>query len=322
MRGMLLVGGMIAALVFPAVAQQAVTVQLKWIHQAQFAGFYVAESEGFYEEEGLDVTFLAGGVGIDLFEGVVNGDVDFSIVGADALLQRRADGDPVVALATTYRVNPVVFAAFADSGIESPYDFPGKSIAMTPGYDMAVLQAMLQNVGVDVGTLDILPYAYNDRDFLEGKVDITVSFAAGSLPVLRSSIGERALNVIWPNDYGVHFYSDTIVASEGTLAQNPDMVLRFLRATLQGHLVALSDPQGALDATMAYAVVQDRSVQASMLHASIPLIYTGENHVGWMDPTVWQGMYDILYSYEILSSPFDVSDTYTLRFLEAIYSAE
>jgi len=310
---------MAGALSVACVGLDDVTVQLKWIHQAQFAGFYVAEYQGFYEQEGLHVVFVPGGVGVDIFGAVTSGDADFSVVGADALLQRRSEGAPITAIATTYRVNPVVFVAFTDSGIESPYDFPGRSIAMSPGYDMAVLRAMLRNVGVDIETMEIIPYTYNDQAFIDGEIDITISFAAGSLPALRANIGDRRLNVIWPNDYGVHFYSDTIIATDALVIGDPDLVLRFLRATLRGHQFMLANPETAIDATMPYAPVKDAAVQMQMLEASIPLIYTGEDQIGWMRSDVWEGMYRILSEYQILAAPFDVFEAYTMQFLEIIY---
>ncbi len=133
-----------------------VTVQLKWVHQAQFAGFYAAEAQGFYAEENIAVIFVPGGVGIDIFEGVSNGDTTFSVVGADSLLVERANGLPVTAIATIYRVNPFVLVAFADSGISSPRDFIGKTVALSGGYDTVQFQAMLTNLGIDPSEINIV----------------------------------------------------------------------------------------------------------------------------------------------------------------------
>ncbi len=312
----------LALLVFGAgnvSALDEVTVQLKWIHQAQFAGFYVAKTQGFYSEEGIDVTFLSGGLGIDLVQVLVDGSADFSVIGADKVLIHRSLGVPIVAIATTYRVNPFVLVAFADSGIASPYDFVGRTVATTGGYDVVQFQAMLKNLGVDPASVDAVPYTYDDTPFLEGEIDVTVSFSAGSLLYLKESIGDRAINIISPDDYGVHFYSDTIIVHEATLAYDPDLILRFLRATLRGHRFALLDPHAAVDAAMHYAEIQDRALQAEMLEASIPLIHTGQDEIGWMRPSVWQGMYDILYEQGFLPNPLAVSDAFSLVFLETIY---
>ena len=278
------------------VAADQVSVQLKWIHQAQFAGFYVAQEEGFYAEEGIDVSFVPGGVGVDVFAGVEDGSVEFSVVGADAVLIARSQGATVTAITTLYHVNPFILVAFADSGIESPLDFAGRTIAMS-SESLAQFSAMLENVGVALEDVTLVPYTYDDTPFLTGEVDVTVSFAAGSLLPLREKVGDRALNIIWPDDYGVHFYSDTVIARDGLLRENPDLVVRFLRATIRGHEYSLENPEVALEATLRYAVNRDRDVQAEMFAASIPLIYTGRDPIGWMRSDVWQAMYDVLWKH-------------------------
>ncbi len=297
-----------------------ITVQLKWIHQAQFAGFYTAEAQGYYADENIEVTFKPGGVDIDIFEDVAAGDVEFSVVGADSLIVKRAEGAPITALAAIYRVNPFVLVAFADSGIASPRDFVGKTISLASGgYDEAQYLSMLKQVGVDPSEVNTVPYSYDDTAFLSGDIDVTVSFAAGSLIPLKEKVGDREINLIWPGDYGVHFYSDVIVANDELIANNPDLVLRFLRATLKGQQFAIENQDAGVDATMQYAEVQDREVQASMLEASIPLIHTGEDHVGWMQPDVWHDMEETLRTQGLLTAPLDISEVYTLYFLEMIY---
>lgn len=296
-----------------------VSVQLKWIHQAQFAGFYAAETQGYYADENLAVTFVPGGVGVDIFEGVTNGDVQFSVVGADSLIAKRAEGLPVTAIASIYRVNPFLLVAFTDSGITSPRDFVGHTVALSLGYDEAQFQAMLNTLNIDSSLINIVPYTYDNAPFLEGEVDVTVSFAAGSLITLYETTGDRSLTLIWPGDYGVHFYSDTIIVNEAYLDSNPDLILRFLRASLKGHRYAIENPEAAIDATLQYAEIQDRDLQTAMFEASIPLIHTGEDHIGWMRPEVWDEMHDTLLTQGFIQEPLDLEKVYTLEFLERIY---
>ena len=299
-----------------------VTVQLKWVHQAQFAGFYAAEAQGYYAEENIAVTLVPGS-DVDIFEGIANGDVAFSVVGADHLIGKRAEGLPVTAIATIYRLNPFVLVAFADSGISSPRDLVGRTVTLSAGgYDEMQYLAMLRKVGVDPALVNVVPYAYDDTPFLEGDVDVTASFMAGSLVPLREKIGAREIKLIWPGDYGVRVYSDTIIVNDEMLAANPDLILRFLRATLKGHRFAIENPEAAVDATMHYAEVQDREVQAAMLEASIPLIHTGQDHIGSMRPEIWQGMYDMLLEQGVLAQELDVESLYTLAFLEQVYGRD
>jgi NitT/TauT family transport system substrate-binding protein len=328
MKARLIIGALLITVILTACTPETegtpdqVTVQLKWVHQAQFAGFYTAEAQGFYADENIAVTFAPGGVGIDIFEGVSNGNVEFSVVGADSLIVNKAAGQPITAIATIYRVNPFVLVAFADSNISSPHDFIGRTVALSGGYDTVQFQAMLTNLGIDANEINIVEYTYDDTPFLAGEIDVNNSFASGSLLPLKEKIGDRELNLIWPGDYGVHFYSDTLIVNDELIAENPDLVLRFLRATLKGHRFAIENPEEAVDASMNYAKVQDRDVQTAMLDASIPLIHTGEGPIGWMEADAWQGMHDILLEQGILDSPLDLDQIYTLEFLEKIYGQQ
>jgi NitT/TauT family transport system substrate-binding protein len=301
-------------------SRDQVTVQLKWVNQAQFAGFYVAQEKGYYADENLEVTLIPGGIGIDSFAAVVDGGVTFGVAGADSIIVQRAAGLPIKAIAVTYRVNPFVLVAFADSGIKSPRDFVGRTVSVSENYgDMAQLNTMLRNVGVDPALVTVVPYTYDNTAFLAGEVDVLNSFVAGSLLVLEEGLDGRDITLIWPGDYGVHFYSDTLFATDDTITNDPDLVTRFLRATLKGHRFAVENPEAAVDASMIYAENQDRDVQAEMFFASIPLFHTGENHIGWMLHEVWQGMHDTLLEQGILEEPVDLDTVYTMQFLESIY---
>jgi NitT/TauT family transport system substrate-binding protein len=297
-----------------------VTVQFKWVHQAQFAGFYTAEEQGYYADENIEISFVPGGVGVDIFEGVSIGDNIFSVVGADSLIVEWAEGKPITAIATIYRVNPFLLVAFADSGITTPHDFIGRTVALSGGYDTVQFQAMLTNLDIDVNEINIVEYTYDDTPFLKGEIDVNVSFAAGSLLPLKEVVGDRELNLIWPGDYGVHFYSDTLIVNDQLIEDNPDLILRFLRATMKGHRFAIENPTAAVDATMKYAKVQDREVQAGMLDASIPMIHTGEGPIGWMEANAWRGMHDILLDQGFLETPLDLNQLYTMEFLESVYA--
>ncbi len=192
----------------PAVEELTpVTVQLKWVHQAQFAGFYVAVDKGFYAEEGLDVTLNPGGVGIDIMDEVLSGRAEFGLVGAEYVILNRSAGKPVKAIATTYRNNPFVVVTMPESGIETPEDFSGHS-ANIGGIDGLIqFEALLKKLNIT--DVEILPYSYDLEDFYAGTVDITPAFSAGSLIEIQKEHPD--VNVIWPIDYGIHLYSDTLV---------------------------------------------------------------------------------------------------------------
>ncbi len=314
---------LISLLIFAAACQgkpasDTVTLQLKWIDQAQFAGYYVALEKGFYREEHIDLEIIPGGPSLDYFDALESGQADIAVVRPEGIFLERQEGNSIKAFATIYQINPYVMVSLKDSGISSPVDFPGKTIALLGTNADAQFEAMLLNLGVDPESITYVPFTFDYQPFYDGEVDVMPAFAAGSLLDIQREGVE--LNYIWPSDYGVHWYSDTLAASESLLENKPELVTRFLRATLRGHQYLFTHVEESVDITMKYAAVQDRDVQTAMLEASLPLMITGEFKLGEMDPAIWQGMQGDLLEFGYLTEPLPLSDVYTTQFVEEIYS--
>jgi NitT/TauT family transport system substrate-binding protein len=301
-----------------------VTLQLKWVHQAQFAGFYVAQEKGYYSRENIQINFLEGGPDIDIVQPVISGVADFGILSPDDILLSRSLGQPLTAISAIYRRSAVVFLSMADSGIKRPQDFMGKKIASLGSGGSNEFQkqllAMIKELNLDPRGMEYLPYDSNYQTFLNGQVDITPAYATGGLIRLRQ-MGLK-LNLIWPSDYGIRFYSDTLCAADRLVSANPALVTRFLRASLQGWQDAVEDYRSAVNVTLKYARDADPQLQAAMMEAMLPLIHTGEDHLGWMKPVVWQEMYDILNDQGFFARPFAINEAYSLRFLDAVYGSQ
>lgn len=302
-----------------------VTVQLKWFHQAQFAGFYVAQERGFYAAENLKVRFLEGGAGIDIARPVINGDADFGVVPPEELLTQRSQGAPLTAIAAIYRRSAVVFVSMAGSGIERPVDFLGKTVATT-GTEGAVrdldlqFHALAKKLSLDTSRINLVRYDPGYVDFFNGTVDVTSAYLTGG--VIRMQQQGYRLNLIWPGDYGIRFYSDTLVTSERMIAGQPEIIDRFLRATLKGWREAVGDPDAAVPTTLSYAKGSDLKTQTAMMVSLLPLVHTGEDKIGWMKEEEWQQMVDVLVDQGIIQSlPGGVRGAYTMRFLKAAYES-
>lgn len=300
-----------------------ISLQLKWVHQAQFAGFYLAKEKGFYAEENLDVDFLEGGKGVDVTEALLSGRADFAVVAPEDILIKRSQGATLTAIAAIYRRSAVVFLSKPGSGIDRPIDFAGKTIAVANDpeevRDFRIqFAALAKKLKLDVSHIRRTPYDSSYKAFLDGTVDVTPAYITGGLIRLKQA-GHR-LNVIWPGDYEIHFYSDTLAASEQIIQTKPEVVTRFLRATLKGWREAVNDTEAAVAATLKYARIKDESLQKAMMEAQLPLVHTGEDHIGWMTDKRWQEMVQILYEQGIIpGKPLDVSKAYTSRFLETVY---
>jgi NitT/TauT family transport system substrate-binding protein len=301
-----------------------VALQLKWVHQAQFAGFYVAQEKGFYEDEQIQIELLPGGNDVDVLTTLTVGKADFAVASSELVLtQQQRKSTSVTAIAAIYRKSATVFVAKSDSGISKPADFVGKTVAASASSQSYMetkylLQALLEKMGIDITRIHMVPYDPSYEGFYSGEVDITPCYYTGGAIKIRKK-GHK-VNLIWPGDYGIRFYSDTLITTQQMIDVKPDLVERFLRASLKGWRYAIAHPVEAVDMILKYARIKDHELQASMFAASIPLVHTGKDHIGWMEDRIWQDMHRILVDQHILEAPIEALDkTYTLQFLRKIY---
>lgn len=304
---------------------ESVTVQLKWTHQAQFAGFYVALDKGYYGEENLDVRLLPGGKDINIAQAIAGGQADFGVLAAEDILINRSKGLPLKAIATIYRHNAVVFLSKADSGITRPQHFLGKTIAVASQGGATEFQiqlvAMMKNLELDISQMHLVPYDPEYEGFYNGSVDITAAYLTGGLITIRKK--GISPNLIWPGDYRVQFYSDTIATTDRMIEDQPERVDRFLRATLRGWREAIGNPTAAVDIILKHALIKDRDLQSAMFDAMMPLVHTGEDCIGWMQADIWLEMHRMLVEQGVIQIPIAAVDSvFTLQFLEHLRKAK
>ena len=298
-------------------AMTPVTVQLRWTHQAQFAGFYAADQRGYYAAEGLSVNFIEGGPTANLHQKVLDGTAQFGVAGADTLLVMRAQEKPLRAIATIYRRSPVIFFAMADSGIIRPKDFIGKTIHI-PQDHVFIFQAMMVRGGIRPGQYSAVNYGIDLTPFHSGKVQVWGGTIFGK-PVFTVQKTGQNLVYIYPDDYGIHFYSDTLFTTDDFIVKSPGLVKRFLRATLKGWTYAVENPTAIAPMVAKYNPDVDTAYETASMIASIPLINTGEDHIGWMNPEMWVEMEKTLREQGVLRKLVDARQVYTLQFLKEIY---
>lgn len=296
-----------------------VSVQLKWVHQAQFAGLYAADRKGFYAEENIDVTLKPGGIDMPpdkMITDLITGETTFAIVGADQLLTARSQGKPIVAIAVVFQRNPFVYISLKGSGIRRPQDLVGKKVMVSPNGEIQH-KALLEKLGIDPNAIEYIPYKRDVTPLITGQIDAHMVYRTGTGLAFDETGYE--LNFIWVDDYGIRFYVDTIMATEQLVQQNPELVTRFLSATVRGWYYAIENPAEAVDMTLQYDATLDKSVQERMMETQTPLIHTGEAEIGRMEYCVWQQMHQMLLDSGILAQPINVYEAYTMQFLNKIY---
>jgi NitT/TauT family transport system substrate-binding protein len=293
-----------------------ITVQLKYFHQAQFAGFYAADQNGYYADEGLAVTFLEGGPRVDLEQAVMDGSAQFGVTAAEVLISERAAGQPLSAISVIYQRNPLVFMVMADSGIVHPRDIVGRRVQ----YNLTtrtILNAMLANLDIPPNQFEEVDVGFDLEQFYAGNVDVWIAFLTNE--VLAARAAGYDVNVINPDDYGIHFYSDTIFTRDDIIADDPELVQRFLRATLKGWTFAVENPDQIPAMVVEYNPDADLQHESDQMYASLPLISTGEEPIGWMDSTVWADMETTLREQGVLTVSLDVDQVYAAQFVTEIY---
>ncbi|MBS3788783.1 ABC transporter substrate-binding protein [Candidatus Bipolaricaulota bacterium] len=279
-----------------------VTVQLKWVHQAQFAGFYAAVKEGFYAAKNIDADLEPGGPDLPpdkIIENLLKGQTDFAVVGGDQLLASRFRGQPVVAISVVFQKNPYVYATLKSSGIQDPEDLVGKKVMVSSDGEI-IHRALLDKLGMKPEDIEEIPFKRDVKPLVSGRVDAHLVYRTATGLALEET--GKKLNWIWIDNYGVHFYADTIVTTEKLVRENPSLVKRFLEGTIKGWRYSIENPKQAVEMTLQHDPSLSRNRQENMMKEQIPLIYTGETKLGWMKRGTWKRMRDILLEQKIFAT--------------------
>lgn len=294
-------------------------VQLKWLHQAQFAGFYVAKDEGYYREEALEVEFFEGGPHVRWLERMADPSCPVGITNAHEIIIGVSKGLPVQAIAAIDQVSPIVFFSLRESGIRDPRQFKGKRVALVPTGKLHFL-GMMQKVGVDVKDVVVRPFSFDMTPLYEGQVDVWSGYHTNI--VIRAEDEGHSVNVIHPVEYGIQIYDDVIYVRRELAEGSPEVVEGFLRATLKGWSKAVREPEEALEITMRYVKDAEHAHEARLLKRTIPYVHTGEVPVGWMEKSVWEDIAVLARDVGLTEKPVSAGSVFTDRFLKAIYGEE
>ncbi len=301
-------------------AQEPVTVRLAWLHQAQFAGMYVAHAEGLYKKAGLDVTFKEFEFETDNLTELANGGSQFAVASAKELMKAIDQGLPVKAVAVIYQVSPYAFAALSSSGIASPADFRGKKLGAEGGSQEAYVtyNALLKTAGLSPADAEIVNLNFDEaNDLKEQRADV-VDLYRTDQPYRFEKAG-LTTTLIYPERYGFEVYGDLLITTDTLIAQKPELVRRFVQATLAGWQRALDDQPHAVDVTMPYTkdYYADRAYQEFILRNSEILIRPSRTQpIGGMQYLSWRKAYAQFREAGALEHDLDASTFYTTQFLK------
>ncbi|WP_426415839.1 ABC transporter substrate-binding protein [Aestuariirhabdus sp. LZHN29] len=222
----------------PVLALQSVTLQLKWKHQFQFAGYYAAIENGYYRAAGLDVNVVQAQEGEDPIQAVIDGKAEFGVGTSDLLLLRQR-GEPVVVLGVVFQHSPLGLLARGDGSVRNVHDLADKPLMIEA--NSAELFAYLSSEGISSSRLDIVHHSFDIEDLLSGNV-AAMSVYVTDEPFALKQAGVR-YQLFEASEGGVDFYGDNFFTTEQMIAQSPKVVAAFREATLKGWRYAMDHPE-------------------------------------------------------------------------------
>jgi PAS domain S-box-containing protein len=264
---------------------QPVTLQLKWHHQFQFAGYYAAQAKGFYRDEGLDVTIREGGADRPVIATVLQGAADYGIGDSDILIN-RINGQPLVALAAIFQHTPYVILSREDRRIRAPSDLVGARVMLSDEQGGIQLRAMLRREGIDPARVDIVPQSWKLEDLIEGRVDAVSAYATVEPAMLRArGVTPATMRSL---DYGIDFYGDILFTTEKQAEVSPERTAAFLRATRKGWDYAFDNEREIAELIAGLAGVAQRGLTSEQLLGEAaqmrPFVLPGLVEIGHLNP--------------------------------------
>lgn len=289
------------------------SLRLKWVCQAQFAGYYSALKEGYYKDVGLSVTIDPAGPNISPIQSVTSGVNEFGIAGAEQIITAIDNKVPIVAIAVIYRETPEALVSKKELNIKAPKDLEGKTVGVVYENDENLYRLFLKKNNVDENSIKEVPAITGISQVMTDQVDAKMAYEMNDAILLELE-GEK-VNLLRFRDYGVKVYADTIFTTKEMVEKHPDKVKKFLKASLKGWNYAIENPEKSVSQLIEINPTLKYEHQLGYLKGSIPLIMTDEK-IGVSDSKIWENMIDNLYENKMIKKKIKASEVYTNEFLK------
>lgn len=229
---------------------EKVTLQTSWVPLVQFGGSYVADHEGYYKDNGVDVDIRPGGPDVDAMSAVVSGQADIGMANADTVAHANAEGADLVVIAAGFQKNPLSLLSSPDDPITNPKDMEGKKIGVPSG-DETAQEALMARNGVDASKVTTVPASFDIAPLTSGEVDgLWVFYAEQPVSYLEATGHEGT--VMMTSDFGFDVYSQVYAVKRESLTDSGkrEAITDFLKGEIQGWQDYVEDPTEAVDLTV------------------------------------------------------------------------
>ncbi len=287
-----------------------VTLQLKWVTQAQFAGYYAAKAKGYYEKAGLDVTIKPGGPNIVPEQVVAGGQAQFGIDWLSSLMLSRAKNVPLVSISQVFNKSGLTLLTWKDTGINTVAKMKNKKVAnWLFGNEFEVFAALAKQ-GMDPAhnkNVTIVQEPFSMDFFLKRQADAASAMTYNELAQVLEAKNPKTgklytmnnLNVIKMQDVGTAMLEDNIFTTTDYLksATNRDTAKRFVKASLQGWIYCRDHQSDCVKTVLANGPALPKGHQAWMMNEINALIWPASKGIGVMDPAAYARSAKIVATY-------------------------
>lgn len=313
-----------AALPSTAHADDKVIMRLNFTPWAMHAQYYSGRAQGLYKAEGIDLELRppAAGQQSEVFIGT--GREQFGVTNADSFIKARASGIPIVAIMADQPDNPYSVITLKKSGIDEPSKMKGMKLAWFQALVPGLLDPVIQKGGLSRKDIQLVTVARGSevQMLAAGQVDGLFGYSYGQ----ALNLEERGfpVNIMPIRDYGVKFYGTIIYTSDALLKSNPDLVKRFVRATMKGLIRAHDDTKAAVKDVIAIAPDRELLLETKKLKLIFALYNSPDyqDRFGQMNDAKWQSSIDLLYEGGDLPRKPTPREMYTNAIVESLGEAK
>lgn len=262
---------------------EPVTFQMDWTHDAEFAGLYAAQEQGYFREAGLAVELVPGPAGTDVPGLLGSGRADVAQMGMTMFLEARRTTPDFKAVMAVFQTSPRVLMTLKGRGIQGPRDLAGLRVGIKSPSWAAVVRKVVANAGADPARLVEVPVLAGEMDrFYRGEIDVWTGFA-NSEPV-EAELAGHPTDLFFADDFGAGGYDGLIVVRASNVG---DRTRRFIQAVARGW--AWADAHGNEIPELMSRWDPERPPEFHRLawQALRPLIVTGKNPIGWIETDRW-----------------------------------
>lgn len=287
---------------------QRISLQLQWLDQFQFAGYYIAKEKGFYKDVGLEVQIKSFDKTISTIDEVTKYKSEYAI-GRSSLLIKRSNGKKIIALAAIFQSTPIILLARKDSNINSIKDIINKRVMLTDdALGTTSLRAMIMSKGVSFSQTKVMKHSLNLDDLINKKTDLMASYISNE-PYRLKKKGIDSV-IFSPKDFGFKFYGDILFTSEKELFFHPNRVKKFTEASLKGWNYAFENIEETVDLILKKYNIQNKSKDELYYEANElkKLAFYDTNKLGEIDPDNISRIYDIYKVLGLTQNELDINN--------------